>query len=935
MNQKFSFLINKLNYHNKTKIRFIEKLRYKIINIEISLEFLNYCSLNGLLPKFTYNSTTMKRNSNKIEVISLRKKRLEDELTSKIKLLDDLNRKIKIEYEFWEHEDIETTLKHTISKKLDELCLCHLNQNKKRIFKKLQKLHELQNKENIVNNDDKNQFINLSNITLSDNQKLFLNLGLNCHYMKRPNQLEKKIEIEKLMDDILQLQLKKKVVVNPMLPIELRTESSKCRGNYKSKILSEDLKRAAVELKNNPNIVIRRADKSSVYVIMNSDDYTQKLNTILDDSTKFKEIKKDPSNQIKTKLNRIISQINSAVKEIQIKPLRGEYKPGYIYGNVKNHKQNCPLRPIISQIPTATYSISKVLNDLLTPYIPNQFNLKSSKEFLDVITTTTPSNMIASLDVESLFTNVPVDATIQIIIDTVYNSPSPLPIPRLLLLQLLQICTKESPFIAPKNRIFQQIDGVTMGSPLGVLFANFYLGHVEKQIFTKYPDIKPKIYLRYIDDIFLMTDKVEHIDHLIETLQNQSVLKFTKEVEVNNELPFLDVIVHRNKSSFSTSVFIKPTNHGFCLNGISECSDAYKESTVNAYINRALTHSSTKEQLDKELIRIKNMLLNNNYKIETINKIIDYKLKNHNINNNNQKNNVINNIDNTMPNNINNNYSNDVNVVNNINDITNNKIITNTATTSEVNNSVNTNNNNTNINNTNERAIYDNNNDPINPTNKKDKIILYYRNIMSSAFKKDEQIIKSIIKRNLTTASENDKIYLRIYYKNNKTNNLIMKNSPSDNSNDPLKQHHLIYEFKCPIGECAHHNFTYIGMTTTTLSRRLTMHKQDGTIKKHFADKHHLNLERLHLDNNTKIIYKNSNYFKLKLAESILIDKKQPSLNIQQQNFTILPTHRKIAIVNVNTITDTELTNTTNNNDNDDIDNENIETIYNETNHNL
>ena len=62
--------------------------------------------------------------------------------------------------------------------------------------------------------------------------------------------------------------------------------------------------------------------------------------------------------------------------------------------------------------------------------------------------------------------------------DKVYRdetTPS-LPIPEDCLRRLLKLCTMSAPFITHKGEIYTQIDAVAMGSPLGVLFADFYMG---------------------------------------------------------------------------------------------------------------------------------------------------------------------------------------------------------------------------------------------------------------------------------------------------------------------------------------------------------------------------------------------------------------------------------------------------------------------------
>ena len=102
---------------------------------------------------------------------------------------------------------------------------------------------------------------------------------------------------------------------------------------------------------------------------------------------------------------------------VHFSTISGEYTPGYAYGTVKTHKTDNPLRPIISQVCTSTYKLAKRLNQLLKRYVPSKYSISSTDEFLDLLRIKKPQGEIASIDVQSLFTNVPVDATIQHIID--------------------------------------------------------------------------------------------------------------------------------------------------------------------------------------------------------------------------------------------------------------------------------------------------------------------------------------------------------------------------------------------------------------------------------------------------------------------------------------------------------------------------------------
>ena len=117
-----------------------------------------------------------------------------------------------------------------------------------------------------------------------------------------------------------------------------------------------------------------------------------------------------------------------------------------------------------------------------------------------------------------------------------------------------------------------------MGSPLGCLFAEMYMGKVEERTFNSLN--RPKIYARFRDDIFTTVDRISEIEVLANTLKANSVLNFTIERSINSSIPFLDVNVKNSLDHFKTNVYTKPTNIGRCLNAKGECNEAYKRSVV-------------------------------------------------------------------------------------------------------------------------------------------------------------------------------------------------------------------------------------------------------------------------------------------------------------------------------------------------------------------
>ena len=142
-----------------------------------------------------------------------------------------------------------------------------------------------------------------------------------------------------------------------------------------------------------------------------------------------------------------------------------------------------------------------------------------------------------------------------------------------------------------------------MGSPMGVLFAEAYMAEVEQRTFQI--QNKPKIYARFRDDIFVNVNESSEIDQLANTLTSNSVLGFTIERSLNKRLPYLDVMVSQKDDRFLTSVYVKNTNVGRCLNARDECLENYKRSVVAAYAKRAITHTTAWDEIHTEMERVR------------------------------------------------------------------------------------------------------------------------------------------------------------------------------------------------------------------------------------------------------------------------------------------------------------------------------------------
>ena len=105
--------------------------------------------------------------------------------------------------------------------------------------------------------------------------------------------------------------------------------------------------------------------------------------------------------------------------------------PGKFYGIARLHKiqpnghvDDLPIRPIVLNISTAIYNLSNYLAKMLAPLRKSQYSLKNTKDFTNKIKTEKiPTGyQMVSFDVKSLFTNVPLDRTIDIILQRIFDT---------------------------------------------------------------------------------------------------------------------------------------------------------------------------------------------------------------------------------------------------------------------------------------------------------------------------------------------------------------------------------------------------------------------------------------------------------------------------------------------------------------------------------
>ena len=295
-----------------------------------------------------------------------------------------------------------------------------------------------------------------------------------------------------------------------------------------------------------------------------------------------------------------------------IKPVG--FRPGILYGLGKNHKETCngipPFRPILSAVGTLTYKLATFLLKLLTPSTANEFNVTDSFHFVEEICQQDSNLHMASLDVDSLFTNIPLEETINICVDNLYNdNENPPNIPKHNFRNLLNIVTKET-FFMFNNKYYKQVDGVTMGSPLVLALANNFMCRFESKWLRDCPnDFKPVFYRPYIDDIFVLFSSPDHADKSREYLSSKHPnIKFSTEKEEDGRLPFLDINIFRENDKFATNVYRKKTFSGVYTNFKSFIPETYKIGLIKSLLFWCFSLCSDFIKFHHEIDKLKSIL---------------------------------------------------------------------------------------------------------------------------------------------------------------------------------------------------------------------------------------------------------------------------------------------------------------------------------------
>ena len=219
---------------------------------------------------------------------------------------------------------------------------------------------------------------------------------------------------------------------------------------------------------------------------------------------------------------------------------------------------------------------------------------------------------------KSLFTNVPIDKTLEVIGNKLINDQS-LEERSILspeqITKLVEVCLKTTYFVY-NSEYYEQLEGAAMGSPVSPIVANIFMEHFEEIAL----DSRFRLWRRYVDDVFCIIKRSNVETELVYLNSLFPSITFTVEKEQDGTLPFMDVLVSRLvDGSMMTSVYRKPTHTDRYLSYNSNHPPHVKRGVIKSLLNRARDISS-QSTLGSEIEHVRIALEANGYPRSLINK---------------------------------------------------------------------------------------------------------------------------------------------------------------------------------------------------------------------------------------------------------------------------------------------------------------------------
>lgn len=442
-------------------------------------------------------------------------------------------------------------------------------------------------------------------------------MGLNFAIPSRPNIEQSIIDIEAGMDSCK---------LSTEQTGEVRQIFSKITKTLPRHENSSDLK-TVEELRKKP-VFYLKADKGNKTVIMDKSDYDEQITQKIDKGP-YWQLRLNP-------LADMVKRVENTIKEC--KPVLGNALQNLrvsnpvlprIKGLPKIHKPGNEMREIISAVGAPTEKLAKWLVKEFQA-MPHKFpsrSVKSTGDFVENLRSSgniQSDEIMVSFDVTALFPSVPVNETLNLLEDWLLSQYFDNTWKKKVdsLLKLSRLCMKENYFTF-RGKFYKQTKGAPMGNPLSPFLCELFMANIESTLEKR--NILPIRWWRYVDDIFCILKRADLETFFISLNNTHKNINFTIEKELNNRLPFLDVVVVRKSTDLEFEIYRKPTNTKRVIPNTSNHPFQHKMASFHHMIHRMETLPLSEVAKQKELEYIFEIAKLNGYNESIIQAIVDKK----------------------------------------------------------------------------------------------------------------------------------------------------------------------------------------------------------------------------------------------------------------------------------------------------------------------
>ena len=335
--------------------------------------------------------------------------------------------------------------------------------------------------------------------------------------------------------------------------------------------LSNTENAALKELRQDSTLVIKKADKGACIIVESVESYVNNGLTHLQDTNIYQPLDGDPTPALSRRINQYVDELHDRgfvdkdTRNFLIAP--EDVRTQRLYFLKKIHKTPHGIRPIVSGCNGPTENISAYIDYYIKPLVPQiPSHIRDSGHLVSILENTPlPQDiLLVTIDVSSLYTNIPHDDGIKSVLGHMYPDTD-CPIPESLFRYLLEIVLKCNVFEF-NGTAYKQIQGTAMGTKMAPSYANIFMDDVEQEFLSRQPT-RPHLWLRYIDDILCIwpSSNREELMGFLEALNSfHPTLRFTWAIS-DTQVDFLDITLYKGSRFLTTGLldmktYFKPTN---------------------------------------------------------------------------------------------------------------------------------------------------------------------------------------------------------------------------------------------------------------------------------------------------------------------------------------------------------------------------------------